>query len=68
MSNEWFPITGNIILRELKPIASAPRNSDAYSIVNALARTEPGINFTVISGEGFFTTNISKDTIEIKEE
>lgn len=50
----WFPVTGHIILKGNKPIASVPEDKIAYEIMEALTECNKGVTYTCISNKGWF--------------
>ena len=49
----WFPITGNIILRDNKPIASVPDDTEAFHIMRTIAKADKGVLYTCLSHSGW---------------
>ncbi len=57
----WFPVTGNIILREGIPICSVPNNEQVYNVMDALTIHNKGVKFTCISANGWYIQQVDKE-------
>lgn len=62
--DKWFPITGNVILKENKPIMSVPDDKVAYEVMEALTDKNKGVTYTCISSEGWYCKQKESDNAE----
>lgn len=60
----WFPVTGNLILKGNKPIASVPDDKDAYAVMEALTKQNKGVQYSCISNSGCYCSQVDEPKSE----
>jgi len=65
--DSWFPITGNLILKDNIPLCSVPDDAKAYGVMEALAHWNKGQPFTCISRNGYYCKQVDDKPEESKD-